>query len=53
MNGWKERAKTRIAEEKSLAAVRQESGGILDFQRAGVSLDLSGMCTGCVDGQKH
>lgn len=46
-------AKIRIAEEKSLAAVRQESGRMLDSQRIGVSLDLSGRCIGRVAGQKR
>ena len=47
------RAKNRIAEEKSPVEVRQESGETLDFQRFSVSWGLSGGCIGQVDGQKR
>ena len=44
-------AKNRIAEEKSMAAVRQESAKMLDFPRIGISWGLSGRSIGQVDGQ--
>jgi len=45
--------KIRIAEEKSLVAVRLKSVKMLDFQLKGVSWGHSGRCMGRIYGQKR